>query len=1428
EDAEFTAAAESHQATKWHAIHSSGLIDSTHLRYNILCPGRLLHLRLLLEAPFDLLCAYQWAWNPGKTAFQGKHRAKEMVQQRKGLWQCMDKWLGSRPQRSYFAMAGDFNTGLEPEAPICGTGVCDAAGAAHQDQGTFQELLRAHRCCALNTWSGRGRNARTYVPPHATAQHGSQIDFIIVREAQADQVSRQATPSLTKFVPQTGCRHLPLQASILAPRRPRRQDPPGRIPPRLVQQALRQPPFEHMLHKEIAQAMTHMHPSEAQDADLDAVLCTGWRSTTNRLDPTGPASLTPPNPDTLTPQVHAMWHTRDQLHRAGSTLGKWRQAGINLRAVIRAWALSARLQVQTRALRKACRHKKIRRVADVVQADNVFQAAKQFAPRNPRRRLQLRTADGHLQTHEAEFRQIVRHFENLYDGPTADSPVLTEAIQVSLTELDQAFMRLKPGKALPGSCAPAALWKRFQEQVKPLLLLQYDHHLRPGASTLPQAWCLSELVLLPKPGKPMKSPAHLRPISLLPLQAKLLAAVLAQRLQGPANEFLQQIPQYAYVSGRSPSQALERVISHCASVRKLVQDNTNNIHGRRSGRTGLGLYGGCHLSLDISCAYDHVPWSSLQTALRAAAVPENLIQAVLLVHHTAGLHIKHCGMEKVVSLKRGLRQGCGLSPLLWAIYCGWLLQGMHQPEVLDVSRANTSYADDMHYAWTILHGRDLEMAYNAMKHILAHLTRHGLTISQDKTVVVLELLGPQARKALERYTVTKQGTRYFRFVVDQQVLLIKVLTQHVYLGAVISFRKFEQETFRHRLALARGTHSRLGRILRNRVVPVHLRLRLWLGCIWPALLHGLDCTGLPLKELQTLQVQLMKQARSIANSHSMITKESNEDFARRLRLPDPLRRLRQALEHRQHADQFLHAILRPGEAQQQWRTIVRGHLSASSGGWSDPTSSSPSLPTKLQPVDRVLHEVFSCEVCGQEFSTQASLRKHMYCNHLDAEQQVQRDQEVKASIQGAEMSHAKDGMPQCKHCLHQFSTWHAFNYHVNSRSCEFLRALYQNDTTIQTVLPLLTDALIYSQEVLDCAHSCNWQDLALLPCVQAKHHHCVECNHWSVKPQYVRRHMSQKHPECDPLIQRCIQDIKDAHLRACIGVFNGVYLHRRPEMAPPTELMMANGLDSGWDPELDQSDYDQDVDSGTADLRPLDPSTLGNLLDSSRTQDQDQQQDEMKEMRNMVSLLSTMVLRQETQQTILRQDTGFMIFVQTRTLQNLGQSLYHIGQAWHKAKRDDPQSLKAPMRVVLYQHFLEVIRDRFKAMLATPSARSTAAGMGWISADGQQVYGIKWDATSKQHVKDEAAPSFSPQEIEEALTKLVIAAPEQFVIQRFHATRPLAEEYQATSLGMFLEDTWHCLHQLAGSAVWAAGGCYLRHERMKMSALAKRLSSLMR
>ena len=739
----------------WYAVHSSGkdtagllilvrtgLVRSDLIRTNVLAAGRALHLRLLLEVPVDLMCCYQYAWNPQKSTLVTSNKTEALLRQRRGLWRTLDKWVAGVPRRNSCILVGDFNTPARPEPSLVGNGVASLQAAHQQDQSEFQELIKTHRLCLLNTWSRGGAAARTFIPPRSQdGEYGTQIDFIAVRGALNDAEACKARPVNADIVPTSGARHRPLIASVPAPHRPHHakgQAPSASL--RIVKRVMTDPAQVERLQQTILPALEQM---QIQD-EIDTHLMRGWTRVAKCNTETPYEGADQP----LTQQVQHMWLLRSRLRQHNQAMVQWTNRGHAAGRTFKAWHLIIQLQRCTRELKQSCRHRKTLKVSEAVQSSDIHAAAKRFAPKAPRRRLQLRGADGSLQTHEAEFRQITEYFKNLYDGPDCSPPTLTAPPCFTLAEVQQAIHRLQPYKAMPQSSAPAALWKHFAAQTAVILTKQFEMYLYAGVCTLPEHWSISDLVLLPKVGKLLKTPAHLRPIALLTLPAKALAAVIAQRLNWHAAWYLQDTPQYAYVQHRTLAQALERVLSHCSRVRARLQAQKVDVHGRRQGLAASSISGGCMLSLDVSKAYDHVDRGDLRLALLAAQVPESLVQLILLIHFHAALRVRHGGHEKVICTKRGLRQGCSLAPALWAIYSGWLLRRMDLPGTLNVAQANTTYADDMHYQWDIHNGVDLEAAYGAMKHILLSLQRAGLSVSEDKTVIILGIKGSLAQRAL--------------------------------------------------------------------------------------------------------------------------------------------------------------------------------------------------------------------------------------------------------------------------------------------------------------------------------------------------------------------------------------------------------------------------------------------------------------------------------------------------------------------------------------------------------------------------------------------------------------------------------------------------------------------------------------------------------
>ena len=845
--------------------------------------------------------------------------------------------------------------------------------------------------------------------------------------------------------------------------------------------------------------------------------------------------------------------------------------------VFAGWSKAATLQAITRKVRKAGRDRKIQKVKQVLDSGDIFKTAKCLAPKTPKRRIQLRDEQGRMQSHDQEHGQLVDYFRKLYDGLRSPPSLVTKPITFE-EEITAAIAKMSPAKVMPSCSAPTALWKWTSKSAAHILRQQFEYVFQPGEVHMPSAWNVSELVLLPKPGKPLRKPSDLRPISLLPPEMKILSSVIAACIRPQVQTYLASIPQFAYVSGRALQDAVTRVTSHCSEVRTLIQSQACNIHTKRGGRTEKKLYGGVQLSLDISKAFDCLPGEDLRQALVEAQVDSDMITATLIIHDEARLRITHCGRSAEVETKRGVLQGSGLSPMLWALFSGYVLRHM-DTAIIDVGKTNTTYADDFHFSWTITSMAEFDKAYAAIKHVLQVLQQRGLSISADKTVIILDIRGKYAKKALRRYVVKTSKGRCIRVKLGSQCLDLKIVASHVYLGIKISFRKFEMETAQHRLQLARSVFSRLKTILCCQAVPQILRLRLWQSCVPPSLLHGLDCTGVTEVIAGKIRSLVTQQLRQIVRSYSMFTHEANEDLLIRLHVEDPIDRVYKAFDNRCSKPSMDFERLQVWESHTQWLNVLRGRLFDNSEAARQSaqdvhigSAGQSSARAWVVPVNLVT-EQFICHECGFAFATQAALNSHKYKIHFAEQDKETRQAEIHKHKQHPATEHARDGMPTCKHCGHQFETWPAFTYHVNSRNCAEIRFFYAQENN-RDQLATLQDALTYRDELLQAATSLTWREMAELHVVKQHHNHCLECHHWCASPMYVKRRMKSKHPELTEIVQDvtakitqsdlalkgpcrfCGQTFKNrrANLSSCIGVFNGHYLLRRLGRKPVTGL----------------------------------------------------------------------------------------------------------------------------------------------------------------------------------------------------------------------------------------------------------------------------------
>ena len=363
---------------------------------------------------------------------------------------------------------------------------------------------------------------------------------------------------------------------------------------------------------------------------------------------------------------------------------------------------------------------------------HLYKCMNMMCPKNPKRAIHIKSSDGRLQSNASELATITDYFSRIFES--AEPPVLPQwhlqsALDITKTELRQAIDSLSSKKALPKSQAPAALWKAGAEVVVDALRTDFQQRLT------------SYVALIPKPGKAPTSPANLRPISVLPAVPKLLARIAAQRLRPYLLQAVEYVPQFAYIHNRQTSDSIDRVISHWNQIRSRVAENRFNPF--KPSQSRARFTGGMQLSLDLAKAFDKMPRHCLLTALERISLPEDLISLILYIHDNAMMSFSKGSETASVRTGSGIRQGCGLAPLLWVAFTLLLFDKFTQ--YLPINQI-TGFADDLHMHWTLEEPRHFRNACVQVGFALTDLADMGMQVSTDKTVILLALTAPFVQK----------------------------------------------------------------------------------------------------------------------------------------------------------------------------------------------------------------------------------------------------------------------------------------------------------------------------------------------------------------------------------------------------------------------------------------------------------------------------------------------------------------------------------------------------------------------------------------------------------------------------------------------------------------------------------------------------------
>lgn len=280
--------------------------------------------------------------------------------------------------------------------------------------------------------------------------------------------------------------------------------------------------------------------------------------------------------------------------------------------------------------------------------------------------------------HEPEDiqRSFENYYSNLYTQPqAANLPAVSDFLasldlpsvgteqnrimtqEITEEEINKAISRLKTGK-MPGADGYPSIWyKTFREILVPILKKCFNYVLRGGET--PLSWRQALISVIPKPGKDNTECSSYRPISVLNIDYRLYASILAKRMEDIVPDLID-TGQTGFVKHRHTQDNVRRAL-HLIS--RMRNNNEESIV----------------ISLDAEKAFDSVQWEYLYLTLKRFGFNEQVIGCLKSLYCSPTARIKINGsLSNTVSLKRGCRQGCPLSPTLFALFIEPLAQVMRR------------------------------------------------------------------------------------------------------------------------------------------------------------------------------------------------------------------------------------------------------------------------------------------------------------------------------------------------------------------------------------------------------------------------------------------------------------------------------------------------------------------------------------------------------------------------------------------------------------------------------------------------------------------------------------------------------------------------------------------------------------------------------
>ena len=271
------------------------------------------------------------------------------------------------------------------------------------------------------------------------------------------------------------------------------------------------------------------------------------------------------------------------------------------------------------------------------------------------------------------------------------------------------------------------------------------------------------------------------------------------------------------------------------------------------------------IGLDLSRAFDKLPRWALQASLEHASIDPAVCGAVIQIHERCLYKIRS------ISMRRGIRQGCSLSPTLYSIFTIWVFDRLSEITSPEWAQACiTLFADDSHLAWLISSQQDFDFTCQCIRRTVDLFRSVGVDVNPSKSTFVLQIRGSTAKRWIQAHQQQSAKGPVIDVGLPHAPLLVPRAKHMMYLGVVASYQGFELQTCKHRMQIAMQNKHRLLKVLHASNLTQKYRVRLYLACIRSTTIFGQHAVGLTTAVLYKLEQADARALRAISRSKKVL------------------------------------------------------------------------------------------------------------------------------------------------------------------------------------------------------------------------------------------------------------------------------------------------------------------------------------------------------------------------------------------------------------------------------------------------------------------------------------------------------------------------------------------------------------------------------